>query len=125
MAKKDNGSGQKLTITHQRSGAYRSIYAEGSLVRIARGVVSILFTTDETMIESEEAESVNEQIRPTGQLVRTPVRIEEATVRMPLDAAVLSALNILEQVKRNRPDVLEAMKLNIDVAVKKPDQPAS
>lgn len=112
-AKKDSKKSERpeqVTIPHEREPGFRSIFADGTMVRTSGGTVVLTFFEDELVVRSQSGRRIDLEggawTYEFSKIEEEPVRKQMMAVRLrPQDAAALAAL-LVDRLQRFHPEAL-------------------
>ena len=113
---------EQMTISHERESGFRSIAADGTMVRMSGDTVVLTFFEDELIVRSQSGRRIDLDggawTYEFSKMEEEPVRTQKIAVRLrPQDAASLAAL-LLDRLQKFHPKVLP------DIAQEKVDKDA-
>lgn len=101
---------QHITLPYQRAPDFRSLVADGCLIRPLKDSLIFTFYEDDRTIRSHSAKLVEAKGSVASysldKLDESLVRTERVTVRLHMQDALAVALLTLENIMKNRPDLV-------------------
>ena len=104
---------KKVTVAHEQAAGYRTVYADGTLIRSTADSVILTFYQDEVHVISQAGERIDfEDGTHTFRLAgfeEEPVRTHQMAVRIPVREAVALATSLLERLQKFHPEALQGI----------------
>ncbi len=112
MAKRRSGAGktiEKVVIPHERSPDFRTIFADGVLIRAHDDTLIMTFFSNDVRVVSQDAEVDKKagRIRFLADLREERGRVQEGAVRMKTKEALDLALAIIDRLATEAPELVK------------------
>jgi len=97
-------------MRHQRTAAFRAVYADGALIRRHKNELLITFYYDDVPVCSENVEVIEQNgttvLRSLQDYRQEPVRWHEVMVRLTLEDSAALVAALLSRLEREAPHLL-------------------